>query len=318
MIAYGPVPSRRLGRSLGVNNIPPKVCSYSCVYCQLGRTPRMLTERRSFYSVQEITDAVSKKVDETRRRSEHIDYLSFVPDGEPTLDSNLGEEIEALKELGTKVAVITNASLLWREDVRDDLGSADWVSVKMDALGTPVWRKVNRPIGTLRHERILQGLFEFSRMFDGKLVTETMLVQGLNDSKRELGKTANFIAGLYPEVSYISIPTRPPAEGWVRCPDEERLLEAYRIFGSKGLNAEYLTEYEGTKFTYTGKVEENLLGITSVHPMTAEAVDDFLRKADSGWEMIEMLLREGRVREIPYDGKRFFLRALQAPRDEQS
>jgi wyosine [tRNA(Phe)-imidazoG37] synthetase (radical SAM superfamily) len=133
MIAFGPVPSRRLGRSLGINNIPPKVCSYSCVYCQLGRTLKMQVERQAFHLPEEILVAVQKKVNSVKAAGESIDYLTFVPDGEPSLDINLGHAIELLRPLGLPIAVITNASLIWREDVRTDLRKADWVSLKVDA-----------------------------------------------------------------------------------------------------------------------------------------------------------------------------------------
>jgi len=99
MITFGPVPSRRLGRSLGINNIPPKVCTYSCVYCQLGRTPRMQVEQEAFYKKEKILQDVANKIKEVEKRGEIIDYLSFVPDGEPTLDINLGQEIKLLKPL---------------------------------------------------------------------------------------------------------------------------------------------------------------------------------------------------------------------------
>jgi wyosine [tRNA(Phe)-imidazoG37] synthetase (radical SAM superfamily) len=135
MIAFGPVPSRRLGRSLGINNILPKICTYSCVYCQLGRTLKMQVQRQAFYEPGEIWSAVSDKVEKVRETGEAIDYMAFVPDGEPTLDINLGREIELLKRLSLPVAVITNASLIWRQDVRTDLMAADWVSLKVDAVG---------------------------------------------------------------------------------------------------------------------------------------------------------------------------------------
>ena len=125
MIAFGPVPSRRLGRSMGVNNIPPKVCTYACVYCQLGRTTDMGIQRCTFHGPEEILDAVRDKVQKAGQSGEPIDYLTFVPDGEPTLDVRLGREIELLRALGIKIAVITNASLIWREDVREDLRKAD-------------------------------------------------------------------------------------------------------------------------------------------------------------------------------------------------
>jgi len=126
MIAFGPVPSRRLGRSLGVNNIPDKVCSFACVYCQIGRTLRMELERRPFYEPELIFAEVKKKVKEARARGEEIDYITFVPDGEPTLDINLGREIDLLRGLGIPLAILTNSSLLWREDVREDLLKFDF------------------------------------------------------------------------------------------------------------------------------------------------------------------------------------------------
>ena len=111
-IIFGPVPSRRLGRSLGINNIPPKICSYTCVYCQLGRTVKMQVERKPFYPPELIFKSVQEKVAQARRQDESIDYLAFVPDGEPTLDENLEQTIKLLKTVGIPVAVITNASLI--------------------------------------------------------------------------------------------------------------------------------------------------------------------------------------------------------------
>ena len=144
MIAFGPVPSRRLGKSLGINNIPPKICTYSCVYCQIGRTKNFGFERNSFYSVKKIESEVETILKKLKGKKEQIDYLSFVPDGEPTLDINLGKEIENLKKFGIKIAVITNASLIWMEDVRRELAKADWVSVKVDAVSENIWKKVNQ------------------------------------------------------------------------------------------------------------------------------------------------------------------------------
>jgi len=155
MIAFGPVPSRRLGRSLGINNIPAKICTYSCGYCQVGRTLQMQVQRCSFYSPQDICDEVRQMVKSSSDQALPIDYLSFVPDGEPTLDINLGREIDMLRSLGRKIAVITNASLIWDETVREDLARADWVSVKVDAVDEPLWRRVDRPHRALQLEAIL-------------------------------------------------------------------------------------------------------------------------------------------------------------------
>ena len=143
--SFGPVPSRRLGKSLGINNIPAKVCTYSCVYCQVGRTTAMPLDRRLFYPPEEIFRDVQGRLAKAKEASETVDYLTFVPDGEPTLDINLGKAIMLLKSLDVPVGVITNGSLLWRDDVREALGKADWVSLKIDAVQEGIWRQINRP-----------------------------------------------------------------------------------------------------------------------------------------------------------------------------
>ncbi|MCK5735282.1 MAG: radical SAM protein, partial [Spirochaetaceae bacterium] len=124
-IIFGPVPSRRLGRSLGINHIPPKICTYACNYCQLGNTVKMQVERQGFYSPGKIFKSVQSKVKQVHSQGESIDYLAFVPDGEPTLDENLGETIDLLKSLDIPIAVISNASLITEKKVREDLSRAD-------------------------------------------------------------------------------------------------------------------------------------------------------------------------------------------------
>ena len=266
--------------------------------------------RDAFYQSEEIFKQVEEKVTETREREEPLDYLTFVPDGEPTLDLNLGKEIELLKRLGLKIAVITNSSLLWREDVRDELSKADWVSVKIDAISHDVWRRIDRPYGTLRLEKILQGVSDFSQMFSGEFTTETMLVHSVNDTPEELECIADFVAELNPDKSYLSIPTRPPAEKWVRPATEHVINRAYQIFSEKAIDVEYLIGYEGNAFAWTGNVEEDLLSITSVHPMREDAVQAFLTKAHAGWEVIDTLLREKRLRDLKYQGHTFYMRTL--------
>ena len=195
-LVFGPVPSRRLGRSLGVNTIPHKVCSYSCAYCQVGRTEQFETERRAFFPPEQVYASVRDRVRKVRDRGERLDYVSIVPDGEPTLDVNLGRCIGLLKTLGVPVAVITNASLLTREDVRADLTAADWVSVKVDAAREHAWRRLNRPHRSLVLEDILGGVSAFRSEYRGRLVTETMLVAERNDGDEDLDTLAAFLARL--------------------------------------------------------------------------------------------------------------------------
>ena len=310
MKVYGPVPSRRLGQSLGINNIPPKICTYSCVYCQLGRTINLQSERRKFYDPTVIASDAEKQIHKARDRDERIDYLTIVPDGEPTLDVELGREIRLLKRLGIKIAVIENASLLWREDVREDLSEADWVSLKVDAVTEEMWRRVNRPHSALKHETVLQGMVDFAGMYKGELATETMLIHGLNDSVEEAEKIADFLATLRPSRAYIAIPTRPPAEMWVKPADEQAINRAFQIFDGRLDHVEYLIGYEGNAFAFTGNVEEDLLSISSVHPMREEGVAGLLSKAGSDWSVVRKLLDEQRLIELEYGGNKFYMRRL--------
>jgi wyosine [tRNA(Phe)-imidazoG37] synthetase (radical SAM superfamily) len=310
MIAFGPVPSRRLGRSLGINNIPPKACTYSCVYCQLGRTSKMQVARQAFYDSSTVVWDVRDKIRETKEAGNCIDFLTFVSDGEPTLDLNLGEEIIALKSLDLPVAVITNGALIWRDDVREDLENADWVSLKVDAVREDVWRGVDRPHRSLWLASILDGMAAFAQAYRGTLVTETMLVEGVNDGAGQLSELANVLAQLDPACAYLAIPTRPPAEVWVRAPSEETVNQAYQNFCEKLKRVECLTGYEGNAFDFAGDVERDLLSITAVHPMRRDAVGAFLARAGEDWSVVRALVDQGQLVEVSYEGQDFYIRKL--------
>lgn len=307
---FGPVPSRRLGRSLGINNIPAKRCTYSCVYCQVGRTKQVQNDRRFFYEPEDIVRDVQCRLTKVQEAEDRIDFLTFVPDGEPTLDVNLGKEITLLKALEIPVGVISNSSLLWRDDVREDLTRADWVSLKIDTVREQVWRRINRPHKAVRLSLILGGMREFAAAFIGKLVTETMLVRGLNDNDDCMREVADFLHDLQPCKAYLSIPTRPPAVKSVRRPDEATLNRMYQIFAGKVSQVEYLTGYEGDAFVFTGNVAQDLLNITAVHPMREEAVSRYLSQAGASWEVVEQLVAQGSLAAAKYDGHIFYLRGF--------
>ncbi len=310
MYVFGPAPSRRLGRSLGINNIPPKECTYSCVYCQIGRTLRLQRARRPFYEPQAIANAVRTRVQHVRSQGGAIDYLTFVPDGEPTLDVNLGREAELLHDLGIPMAIISNSSLLWLDDVRRDLAAMDWVSLRVDTARPETWRKVNRPHRSLDLGAVLDGIRAFADDFARRLVTETMLVRGLNDSPGEVEHVGGFLATVKPSVAYLAIPTRPPAETWVTGPDEETLHQAYQVLRQCVGRVEFLTAYEGTEFAASGDAERDLLSITSVHPMREDAVQALLLRQGESWETVEHLLQQGKLVKLTYEGATFFMRRL--------
>lgn len=309
MIAYGPVPSRRLGRSLGINNIPPKSCTYACIYCQVGHTTEMKLERREFYPPDDLFRSVTARVKEVTMAGDRIDYLSFVPDGEPTLDVNLGQEIDLLRELHQPIAVITNSSLLSQGGVREDLAKADWVSLKVDAVEEESWRRLNHPHRALDLPAILDGITEFAGRFTGTLVTETMLVAGVNDTDSNSAATAEFLSGLKPSTAYLSVPTRPPTLNWVRPPNTATLLQCFQAFEKVIPKVEYLLGYEGNAFSWTGDPTENLLGIAAVHPMREDAVAALLKKAKAPWLLVEQLIADGGLLQIEYAGHRYYLRS---------
>jgi len=309
-ITVGPVPSRRLGRSLGINNIPPKHCSYACRYCQVGATLERTITLRSFYTVAAIVEAVEKRVAQCREKDEAIDYLTFVPDGEPTLDIHLGESIAALRPLGIPIAVISNASLLWREEVRPNLMHADWVSLKVDSVDEPTWRRINRPYHELTLVQVLSGIERFAEEYRGTLVSETMLLAGINDDEAGVEKVANFLAMLPLACSYLAVPTRPTEDKAVHGPDEAVLTRAYQQFTNKLEQVEMLIGYEGDAFAASGDIAADILSISAVHPLRHSALTELLQRNGTDWAAVQQLLDSGELHEVTYGGETFYARRL--------
>jgi wyosine [tRNA(Phe)-imidazoG37] synthetase (radical SAM superfamily) len=270
----------------------------------------MQVARQAFYDPATVVRQVRVKVREAKEAGNRVDFVTFVADGEPALDLNLGKEIIALKSLGLPVAVIRNGALIWRDDVRMDLENADWVSLKVDAVREAVWRDIDRPQGSLQLTSILDGMAAFAQTYRGTLVTETMLVEGVNDGADHLGELADVLAQLDPAWAYLAIPTRPPAEVWVRAPSEETVNQAYQTLCEKLKRVACLAGYEGNAFDSAGDVARDLLSITAVHPMRRDAVDAFLARAGKDWSVVRVLVDRGQLVEVPYEGQDFYIRKL--------
>jgi len=311
---FGPVPSRRLGQSLGINNIPPKHCTYACVYCQLGKALSMHTERQSFYTPSKLFEAVKERLAMEQDQGRIVDYLTIVPDGEPTLDIHLGELITLLQSLSVPIAVITNASLIHLQDVQDALILADWVSVKVDAITDEVWKRIDRPHKQVIHDELLEGLLQFSARYNAEshhvLMTETMLIEGVNTGEQELRAISQFIAKLQPDTAYLSVPTRPPAESWVFPASEDSLARAYAILTEWVHSVEYLIGYEGNSFSNSGDSIADLLSITSVHPMRADAVEALLLRNGDDISVIHQLVEKGLISVSEYSGSTYYVRSF--------
>ncbi|HPI36577.1 MAG TPA: radical SAM protein [Ignavibacteriaceae bacterium] len=306
-ITYGPVPSRRLGISLGVNNIKPNTCCYNCVYCQAGDTECCSTCVDYCLSPHELYLYLKKKVEELEKNKVHFDYISFVPNGEPTLDVNLGKSIMLVREFGYKIAVFTNSSLLWNDNVKENLYFADYVSVKVDTTDEEKWLKINRPHRRLDIEKVLNGVYQFSQSYNGVLTTETMLVKDMNDDLEDVEKTCNFLKTLKRKLSYFAIPIRPPIENYGVAPSKEKLKEISEFIKSNLSDVDMLCCPESNDFHASFDIENEMLGIVSVHPMREAAVKSFISSIGGSMDQISDMLNRGLLKEYIYNGERFFM-----------
>ena len=236
------------------------------------------------------------------------DYLTFVANGEPTMDINLGRSIEKLKMLNIPIAVITNASLLNDPLVRADLFQADWVSVKIDTGSEAIWKKINKPTDKIDFESYVKGLITFSKEFNGKLVSETMMVKGVNDKPGDVLQTAALVSSVHPSIAYISIPTRPPAVKSVLPPDEKDINLAYQLFSENQLNAELIIGFEGTDTGFTGNAIEDILNICSVHPIRQDTMNELLKKDQVNPGILTKLLDDNYIKRTEYKSNVFYIR----------
>jgi len=308
MISFGPVQSRRLGKSLGINNIIfPKTCSYSCIYCQVGKTIKKKCEREYFYKPEVIYERVVKHLNKLSEDN-YPDYLTLASNGEPTLDENLGEAIKLLKKTDIPVAVISNASLLSYDSVKQDLQLADWVSLKMDAGDIIPWYLINRPVAGLDFENILTNIKLFRDEYKGRLCSETMIVNGINDSTENISALAEIIKSINPEIAYLAVPIRPPAEKFVKPPDAAKLNLAWQTFNKMQIKTEFLTGFEGTDTGYTGNIYEDILNITAVHPLREETLLKLLQNNGAVYSVVDSLIHQHLIKSVIYEGNKYFIR----------
>ena len=197
--------------------------------------------------------------------------------------------------------------MLFDHNVRSDLSKADLVSVKIDAYNPYLWKKINRPYKTLFHDAILDGIGLFKEIFKGKLVTETMLVGGINDGYAHIYDLSLFLGQINPETVYLAIPTRPPSVKRVTPPNEKKISTCYYILKTNINHVEYLTGYEGNNFGYTGNVENDILNTASIHPLREDAIIEMLRKAKMDWETVEKLINQKKLVETEYNSKNYYV-----------
>jgi len=305
VFVFGPVPSRRLGRSLGIDPVPLKTCNWNCVYCQLGRSVPVTNERKDYWPPGQIVAEV-RRVLQTRSERE-IDWVTFLASGEPTLHASLGRMIRDVKAITQiPVAVITNGALLYRPDVQEDLMAADAVLPSLDAGTAALYRAINRPHPECTFDRLVNGLLEFRRAYQGKMWVEVMVVKGLNDTEEALRDLAGLFHKLQPDQVHLTTPVRPPAEPWVEPPDEQGMQRA-RSF----LREWVQPEGPGAGIVKLSGIEslpDALAAVVSRHPMTEAELLRLLpdRSREEVHRALSQLLESGRLQVVERYGQQFW------------
>jgi wyosine [tRNA(Phe)-imidazoG37] synthetase (radical SAM superfamily) len=298
---FGPVPSRRLGLSLGIDIIPFKTCTLSCIYCQIGNTPKPTRERREYTPVPEVL----AEIREYLAHHPKPDFITFSGSGEPTLHSGLGALIHGVKAItDTPVCVITNGTTLMNPSVRRDLREADAVMPSLDSARDESFRAVCRPEPTLRVADIIQGLSDFRREFQGKIWLEILLVAGINDSPGDLDALRAAAEIIQPDSIHLNTVVRPPAESSAKPLNPERMEEIRSFFGPK---AEVIASFRKEKSEEGRKTAEDVLEYLKRRPGSAE---DLSTALGMSVEDVASLLREqeaaGKVRSVEHFGKRWW------------
>lgn len=264
---YGPVPSRRLGRSIGVDPLPPKTCNYQCIYCQLGKTTHFTNKRANFYPLEDIITDMQTTINNNRNK---FDYVTFVGSGEPTLYKDIGILIQKAKEFTDKrICVITNGSLLNNKEVSNDLMNSDVVMPSLDAGNEEDFIKINRPHPQIKYQSMVQGLIDFNKKYNGYFWLEVMLMKDINDSREKLLEIKQKINLIQPDRVDINVPIRPPTEDWVEIPNDivyERIREIFEDYSN--INFPEKGSFEHSH----GDFERELLRIITRHPMREKQI----------------------------------------------
>jgi wyosine [tRNA(Phe)-imidazoG37] synthetase (radical SAM superfamily) len=305
---FGPVSSRRLGKSLGIDPIPLKTCNWNCVYCQLGRSRPMVNERKEYVPSDQILEQARQALG--RLGPEQLDWVTFVGSGETTLHSELGALIQGIQSLTeVPVAVITNGALLRNPEVRRDVSIADAVLPALDAGSPTLYQRINRPHPHVPFPAYSEGLIQLGQEYGGELWLEVMMLEGLNDNQAALIDLRELIDRIQPQKVHLAVPYRPPAEAWVKPASEEGLMRARAILGTV---TEVLHPRDSTLTTPDGQdLSDAILGVITRHPMRiAELEHMFQGQTKEGVEGILIsLFRSGRAKSVERLGVQFWVAA---------
>lgn len=297
---YGPVPSRRLGRSLGVDLVPFKTCTYDCIYCQLGRTTNKTTERKEWISSETVIDQVKGKLESKP------DYITLSGSGEPTLHSKIEKVILGIKKItDVPIAVLTNGSLLWVPEVRSSLMCADLVVPSLDAGTVRLFKYVNRPHSDISFIKMLEGLVKFREEYTGKYWLEVFLLGGVTTIEAQINTLTDCINTICPDKVQINTVTRPPAEDFAE-PVPARRLQA--IASQLYKNAEVIADYSGVhRQRHFSAQRDNVLTLLKRRPCRVEDIAAGLGlHRNEVLKYVEELSAEGKIEARARDGHTYY------------
>jgi wyosine [tRNA(Phe)-imidazoG37] synthetase (radical SAM superfamily) len=292
-----------LGYSLGVDILPYKACTLDCVYCQLGPTSETTDRAGSFFEEQDILSQIHEAVTSSRGR---IDYITFSGSGEPTLNAGLGSLIHKIKALtDIPVAVLTNSTLLNREEVRQALMEADLVVPSLDAATQDVFEKVNRPHESLKIRDIVQNLIRFRKEFRGRFWLEVMLVAGINDSPEHIRELKEAAAAIHPDRVQLNTVVRPPAESFARPLTQERMEEIRKMFGPA---AEVIAEFSGEpRLSGRQAVGAAIVDLVKRRPATLTDLSSSLGlHRNEVIKHLDLLSKDDKIRIVTHKGRQYY------------
>ena len=292
-----------MGRSLGVDLVPHKICSYDCIYCQIGRTTEKTFERKEYVPVREVLEELGTFL---RGEGTAVDVITLGGSGEPTLHSKIRSVIEGIKEMTTlPVAVLTNGSLLSDEEVRQDLLQADRILPSMDAVSEPVFMKINRPAEQFSVEKMVQGLVDFRKNYRGQIWLEILFCKGVNDSKEELLKMKEAVERIRPDRIDLNTVVRPPSETWVKPLTEGELEEIKTFFGEK---ARVIPKFDHPPVSISGKeIQGRILDILNRRPLSHVDLANWLRLSQEELkEHIDPLVKQRKIAARPFGDSLFY------------
>ncbi len=302
---FGPVPSRRLGVSLGIDLIPHKTCPYDCIYCECGGTTDLTCERREYVPTAEVV----RELDDYLRRRPKLDYITFAGSGEPTLHSGIGEVIGFLKERypGYRVAVLTNGALFGDPEVRNDLAKADLVVPSLDAASGQVFAAVNRPCPGLTAGAVLDGLIAFSREFSGEIWLEVFIVPEVNDSEEELLRLRDAVGAIDPDRVQVNTLDRPGTEIWVTPASASSLERIAALLGADRVEVIGPCTCREASPSFRKDVLDAITATLARRPCTAEDLcRAFSLHPNELNKYLEVLLEKGEIEAVSEERGLFF------------